>query len=188
MSHPTSTSSIPHPHHPSNPESDQDQELDDDHSIQSLNSSSNSDLTDLTELTSPIPSPKFLRPDLSSSALLHPSSVSSNHSGPGWYIGQAQSKPNVHSHQSLYHQPLHSSFLVNKLPNRAFDLDPNFLPRPLDPHCLRHSEFGHAADEAEFLWESKFRPDDTPEHENEDAGYFTYLTAYWSYLLVFVIG
>ncbi|KAG0150868.1 hypothetical protein CROQUDRAFT_37427 [Cronartium quercuum f. sp. fusiforme G11] len=163
-----------------------DSERDSDESLISTPSTNfTTQLTTTTEATTPANSPKYTQQfDLSPEPI---NSIQPN-KGPGWKLALKQSKANVHSDQTLYDKSLHSSILAHQLPYRSFDNDPNFLPRPHDPHCLRHSEFGYASDEDECLWESKFRSDDIPEHENEDGGYFTYFTAYWSYLLVILIG
>ncbi|PLW51637.1 hypothetical protein PCASD_00575 [Puccinia coronata f. sp. avenae] len=114
--------------------------------------------------------------------------------GVGWRIGTRQTNPNIFKDsRSLSAHPPNSQKLSLQLPAKSFDHDPDFIPCPDDPHCLRHSEFGFDPNEQDFMWISQHNPSspqnnihqDTPA---EDAGYFTYLTTYWSYLLVFLIG
>ncbi|KAA1127225.1 serine palmitoyltransferase component [Puccinia graminis f. sp. tritici] len=113
-------------------------------------------------------------------------------SGVGWRIGTKQTDPNIFKHSnSLSSHPPRSKQLLNQSPARSFDLDPDFVPFPDDPHCLRHAEFGYDPNEHDFMWVSRFTPSTNTKKQEisaEDAGYFTYLTTYWSYLLVFLIG
>lgn len=95
----------------------------------------------------------------------------------------------------LKNYPPNSKQLINQPPTKSFDQNPNFIP-PTTNHqhqdsLLRHSEFGFDPNELDFCWTSQFNPhstSNTPNHSPEDAPYFTYLTTYWSYLLVFLIG
>ncbi|KAI9601070.1 hypothetical protein H4Q26_000868 [Puccinia striiformis f. sp. tritici PST-130] len=142
------------------------------------------------------------RPSKSATDLLSPirlRSLSSDSqppfSGVGWRIGTKQTDPNIFKDSnSLSVDPPRSQQLAHRLPARSFDSDPDFIPYPDDPNCLRHAEFGFDPNEQDFMWTSQFKQPSTVKSDKqhdlsaEDAGYFTYLTTYWSYVLVILIG
>jgi len=99
-----------------------------------------------------------------------------------------------HSINLLKNFPPSSKQLINQQPSKSFDKHPDFIPPTNQLSLLRHSEFGFDPNELDFCWTSQFNPttttttSNTENHSPEDAPYFTYLTTYWSYLLVFLIG
>ncbi|KAI7962434.1 hypothetical protein MJO28_000528 [Puccinia striiformis f. sp. tritici] len=144
----------------------------------------------------------LIQPSKSATDLLSPirlRSLSSDSqppfSGVGWRIGTKQTDPNIFKDSnSLSVDPPRSQQLAHRLPARSFDSDPDFIPYPDDPNCLRHAEFGFDPNEQDFMWTSQFKQPSTVKSDKqddlsaEDAGYFTYLTTYWSYVLVILIG
>ena len=73
--------------------------------------------------------------------------------------------------------PLPPANALSIKPARHFDSDPNWIPRPEDPHCLRHSEFGWDENE-DYRYTSQWRgPDaDNLQTEEEEPSLLTYLT------------
>ncbi|KAH9811793.1 pyridoxal phosphate-dependent transferase [Melampsora americana] len=172
---------------PTRSSSDSEIETDDNRS----RTSSNTNLTSFTELTSPSHSPKLYEHIQAQSSYLKNSKNKfkpNYHHGFGWKLGQAQSKSNYYANQPLFNQSLNSNQIYLLNPERSFD-DPQFTPITSN-HQLSHSEFGSInIDQIQYMWESKYRPNDHfHDYPNEDAGVLTYLTAYWSYLIVFLIG
>lgn len=129
------------------------------------------------------------------------------YTGVGWRLGSKQTDPNIFKDSArLFCHPPRSGDLVFQLPSKSFDPPPDLVPTQEDSHCLRHSEFGFDANEREFMWKSQAdnHPSSLSDYSNGDvsddpeeskkevccqqAGYFTYLTTYWSYLLLFLIG
>lgn len=74
-------------------------------------------------------------------------------------------------------------------PWRKFDVDPSFVPFPSDPHCLRHSEYGHCENE-DYRYTSHWRgaEEDNLKVVEEDPSLYTYLATYVSYLILIVVG
>ena len=126
----------------------------------------------------------------------------------GWSSAQAECIPrpcHVDPLAPVYVDPLPSDVLAHTKPTKAFDLDPDWIPYPDDPHSLRHGEYGHDLDEA-FRWTSVFRPD--PEmtdgtrdgesvkvpvesilqDEMVEPPYWVYISVYISFVILLLFG
>ena len=70
-------------------------------------------------------------------------------------------------------------------PTRSFDPEPNWIPNPSDPHCLRHAEFGHC-DNPLYRYTSQWRGADADDMRavELEPGYATFLFTYVSYLIL----
>lgn len=110
----------------------------------------------------------------------------------GWSSAQAEVIPrpsHVDPSAPLSPEPLSSDALASRLPDKAFDLDPDFVPHPEDPYCLRHAEFGYDENER-YRWTSGqgTGTEAWKQDEQIEPPYYTYLTTYLSYLLLILIG
>ncbi|KEI41998.1 uncharacterized protein L969DRAFT_14202 [Mixia osmundae IAM 14324] len=105
---------------------------------------------------------------------------------------------------------------VHITPSIAFDDDPDWVPDPSDPHCLKHAQFGHCDNEA-YRYESRYQPlEDLSDALSanlkkgashaagtrksahhlqaggseplEEPSYMIYFQTYFSYLILIVIG
>jgi hypothetical protein len=83
--------------------------------------------------------------------------------------------------------PLPSSLSGALSPSISFDDDPSFIPRPEDPHSLRHAEFGHC-DDQRFRATSVYQEGTSLRPVEESPSYFTLLATYWSYAFLIVVG
>lgn len=70
-------------------------------------------------------------------------------------------------------------------PTRSFDPEPNWIPDPSDPHCLRHAEFGFC-DQPAYRYTSQWRGADADDMRavELEPGYGTFLSTYVSYLIL----
>lgn len=126
----------------------------------------------------------------------------------GWASAASELRPrpsHVDRSAPLTPLPPHSSGLATRPPDRAFDHDPDYVPYPDDPYCLRHAEFGHDENQ-QYRWTGYYKAgreatgrtrDGKAEVPVEDVktseplqepSLYIYLVTYSSYLMLIVVG